>query len=338
MSDLVQRYRLRPARRRQELAAKPWRLYDLGLIVTLTMNPAIDRNVTADRLVFEDRAYILATSESAGGRGINASCVIHAFGGRTMAVAPYGGKSGRRLQELLAGCGFPVELVKIRNQIRTNLTVSDKHGLTVKLNEFGPALDQDELGRLERKVAAGLARASWLMLCGSLPPGVPSDFYAKLIAVARSRGVKTMLDTDGELLVAGLEAGPTVVTPNQQEAERLLGRVLLTRNHFIDATTRIRDHGAESVVLSLGSRGAVGSFEDRLYEALPPRVDAVCPIGAGDAMAAAFVWAMTRTQDFPDAIRWGVAAGTASTKLPGLAFASLDETRAVYQHVEVRST
>ncbi|MDP2997206.1 MAG: 1-phosphofructokinase family hexose kinase [Bryobacterales bacterium] len=307
------------------------------MIVTLTMNPAIDRNVMADRLVFEDRAYILATRESAGGRGVNASCVIHAFGGRTLAIAPYGGKSGRRLQELIGACGFPVKLVKIRNQIRTNLTISDKQGLTVKLNEAGPRLSGEELARLEKTVTTALANATWLVLCGSLPPGVPDDFYARLIAVARARGVSTVLDTDGEALLAGLEAGPTVVTPNQQEAERLLSRALLTRNHFIEAATRIRDHGAESVVLSLGSRGAVGSFEGRLYEALPPRVDAVCPIGAGDALAAAFVWAMSRTRDFPDAIRWGVAAGTASARLPGLAFASLDQTRAVYEQVEIRS-
>jgi 1-phosphofructokinase family hexose kinase len=307
------------------------------LIVTLTMNPAIDRNFTADRLVFEDRAYILASSESPGGRGINASRVIHSFGGRTLAIATQGGKSGRLFQELLAGSGFPVELVKIRNGIRTNLAISDKQGLTVKLNEIGPRLSQDEWKRLEKAVAASLDKAAWLMLCGSLPPGVPRDFYAKLIASARSRGVKTMLDTDGDPLVAGLEAGPTVVTPNQQEAERLLSRVLLTRTQFLDAASRIHEHGADSVVLSLGSRGAVGASDGRLYEALPPRVDAVCPIGAGDALAAAFVWAMARTRDFPDALRWGVAAGTASAKLPGLNYASLAETKAVYEQVEVRS-
>jgi 1-phosphofructokinase family hexose kinase len=193
------------------------------------------------------------------------------------------------------------------------------------------------LARLERAVAARLPEADWLMLCGSLPPGVPSGFYAKLIALARSRSVKTMLDTDGDALSAGLEAGPTVVAPNQQEAERLLSRALLTRTHFLDAAERIREHGAESVVLSLGSRGAVGWFEGRLYEALPPRVDAVCPIGAGDALAAAFVWAMSRTPDFPDALRWGVAAGTASARLPGLKLASLKQTRPVYERVEVRS-
>ncbi|MBI4877766.1 MAG: 1-phosphofructokinase family hexose kinase [Acidobacteria bacterium] len=307
------------------------------MIVTLTMNPAIDRNVTADRLAFEDRAYILATYESAGGRGLNASRVIHSFGGGTVAIAPYGGQSGRLLRGLLAESGFPVELVEIRNEIRTNLTISDRQGLTIKLNELGPPMDPDEVAGMQASVAAHLAGAEWLMLCGSLPPGVPSDFYARLIGPARERGVQTLLDTDGEALVAGLAAGPTVVTPNQQEAERLLSRALLTRTHFLEAAGRIRDQGAESVVLSLGSRGAVGCSEGRFYEALPPRIDAVCPIGAGDAMAAAFVWAMTRGNDFPDAMRWGVAAGTASATLPGVTYASLRQTEAIYRQVEVRS-
>ncbi len=307
------------------------------MIVTLTANPAIDRNVTADRLVFEDRGYILSTRESAGGRGINASCVIHSFGARTLAIAPSGGESGKRLQDFMGCCGFPLHTIPIRNEIRTNLTITDKQGLTVKLNQFGPELDAEEVARLEEAVASNLDGASWLMLCGSLPPGVPPEFYAKLIALARERGVKTLLDTDGEALIEGIEARPAAVTPNQQEAERLLNRVLLTRSHFLDAAARIREQGAESVVLSLGSRGAVGASDGRLYEALPPRIDAVCPIGAGDALAAAFVWAMRQGSDFPDAVRWGVAAGTASARLPGVQFPSLEETRAIYRRVEIRS-
>ncbi len=301
------------------------------------MNPAVDRNVTVDRLAFEDRAYILSTFETAGGRGFNASRVIHEFGGATRAIGPCGGKSGRLMEQLLSKAGFPVELVKIGRQIRTNLAISDKQGLTVKLNERGPKLKKEELERLESTVAGALEGASWLMLCGSLPPSVPNDFYAKLIKLAHSRRVRTLLDSDGDPLQAGLESGPTVVTPNQAEAERLLGRALLTRSHFLEAAARIHDSGAQSVVLSLGARGAVGSFDGRLYEALPPRVDAVCAIGAGDALAAAFVWAMTRSEDYPDALRWGVAAGTASAKQPGLTFASLEQSQVVYRQVEVRS-
>src|SRR5438105_15568550 len=93
------------------------RAYNGLLILTLTINPAIDRNVTADRLVFEDRAYILSTDESAGGRGINAAFVIHSFGGKTLAILTSGGKSGKRLEELVRAHGFPVEVVPIQNEI-----------------------------------------------------------------------------------------------------------------------------------------------------------------------------------------------------------------------------
>src|SRR5882672_4918478 len=167
------------------------------LILTLTINPALDRNVTADRLVFEDRAHILSTNESAGGRGINAARVIHSFGGKTLAILTSGGESGARLEALVRAHGFPVDVASIRNEIRTNLTITDKQGLTVKLNEAGPALDKRELDRLEKATVRHLDKAAWLMLCGSVPPGVPPDFYARLIGIASKKKVRTMLDTDG---------------------------------------------------------------------------------------------------------------------------------------------
>jgi 1-phosphofructokinase family hexose kinase len=306
------------------------------LILTLTVNPAIDHNVTAERLVFEDRAYILATHESPGGRGINASCVIHSFGGKTLAIAPCGGESGQRFRALVGACGFPAELVEIRNEIRTNLTITDRQGLTVKLNHPGPNLSGEELARIEAAVVKRLAAAEWLMLCGSIPPGVPSGFVPKLIRLAHERGVKTLVDTDGAALMEGVEAGPTVVAPNQQEAERLLDTALITRNHFLEAATRILGLGAQSVILSLGSRGAVGATAKGMIEVVPPRVEAVCPIGSGDALAAAFTWATTQGSDFTDALRWGVAAGTASACLPGLRFAELAQTREMYERVEAR--
>ncbi len=268
------------------------------MILTLTINPAIDHNVIADRLVFEDRAYILSTSETAGGRGINASCVINSFGGETLAISTCGGRSGDRFRQFLCGCGFPAEVVPIENEIRTNLTITDRQGLTVKLNQPGPPLTKQELDRLYAAVENRLAGASWLMICGSLPPGVPPGFYSKLVRLARDHGVKTLLDTDGEALMEGVEAGPTVVAPNQQEAERLLNTALITRGHFLHAAERIRKMGPEFVILSLGSRGAVGATDRRVFEVVPPRVDAVCPIGAGDALAAAFVWAMDAKPGF----------------------------------------
>ncbi len=305
------------------------------MIITLTINPAIDRNVQVDHLVFEDRAYILSRSDSPGGRGIIASRVLSSFGLKTLAILTSGGVHGEHFEKLLAKSGFPVEVVRIEADIRTNFTIMDKHGLTIKLNELGPHITDGELGQIEQAVASRLSKATWLMLCGSIPPGVSPDFYCKLIKMARERNVKTLLDTDGEALARGIEAGPTVVKPNQHEAERLLNRALLTRAHFLEAVARIKAMGAESVLLSLGSRGAVAMDEHRTVEALPPRIDVLSPIGAGDAMSAAYVWAMNKKKDFPEAVRWSVATATASAKLPGMTVASMDQAKDIYRTVEM---
>lgn len=298
----------------------------------------MDRNVFVDRLVFEDRAYILSRSDSAGGRGINASRVLHCFGAKTLAIAISGGVNGERFEKLLGKSGFPVKLVRIEREIRTNFTVTDRQGLAIKMNELGPPITAEELSSIEKAVDSHLDTATWLMLCGSIPPGVSSDFYSKLIRRAKDRKVKTLLDTDGHALLHGVEAGPTVVTPNQPEAERLLSRALITRAHFVEAATRIKAMGAESVLLSLGARGVVATNATQLIEVIPPRIDAVSPLGAGDALAAAYAWAATKKKDFSDCVRWGVAAGTASARLPGLEFANLEQTKEIYKSVEVRVT
>lgn len=310
--------------------------YHVNLIITLTINPAIDRTVSVDKLVFEDRAYILDRTEAAGGRGINASRVIHSFGGKTLALLTCGGSSGDRIAKLLSQGQFPFESVRVKQESRTNITISDKQGLTIKLNELGAPLDKRELKEIHDLVAARLPKTKWIMICGSIPPGVPPHFYCELIKLAKKLGVETLLDTDGDALAHALEAQPSVITPNQHEAERLLGRALITRSQFLEAIDRIQKMGPESVILSLGSRGAIGSGPEGIFEALPPHVDVLCPIGAGDAMAAAFIWSMEKKKSFAESLRWGVAAGTAKAMLPGMTFPSLDQTRAVYKQVELK--
>ncbi len=307
------------------------------MILTLTINPAIDRNVSVDKLVFEDRAYILARTETAGGRGINASRVLHGFGAKTIALLTSGGSAGERMEKSLASMHFPFEVVHVKSESRINITISDKQGLTIKLNEVGAPLDAKELKEIRLLVEARIPKAHWLMICGSIPPEVSPHFYSEIIELAKAHGVKTLVDTDGDALLHSLDAKPTIITPNQLEAERLLGRALITRTHFLEALDRIQKMGSEMVILSLGSRGAMGSSPEGIFEALPPHIDAVSPIGAGDAMAAAFTWSMEKKKSFADSLRWGVAAGTAKAQLPGLTFPTFDETRAIYKHVELRA-
>lgn len=305
-------------------------------ILTVTVNPAIDRIVTVDRLVFEDRAYIESTTIAAGGRGINAARVLTSFGANVIAITTSGPREGgKRFEEALQQDSFGKEIVKIRQHIRTNLTISDRRGLTIKLNELGPKLSQAEQNRIAKAVEKQLPQASWLMLCGSLPPAVEPHFYTKLIRLATKHEVKTLLDTDGDALLHGLEAQPTLVKPNQSEAERLLNTPLITRTQWVDAVRRIKDMGAKTVVLSLGSRGVVAASSEGVLEVIPPTIEALSPIGAGDAMAAAIVWALDRGDSFSEALRWGVAAGTASTKLPGITLPTLEQAEEIYAHTSV---
>jgi 1-phosphofructokinase family hexose kinase len=262
--------------------------------------------------------------------------VIHAFGGKTLALLTSGGEIGKHMEHFLGEMGFPFEVVRVHAEGRANLTISDKQGLTIKLNEIGAPLEEKEVKAVGDLVEARLKKANWLMICGSTQPGVPPQFYSEIIALAKSRGVKTLLDTDGEALNHALEAKPSVISPNQQEAERLLGRAIITRSQSLEAVKRIHDMGPEAVILSLGSRGALASSPEGILEALPPRIESLCPIGAGDALAAAFVWAVDKKKPFADALRWAVAAGTATASLPGMSFPTLEQTRAIYKQVEVR--
>lgn len=305
-------------------------------ILTLTVNPAVDRIVTVDRLVFEDRAYIESTTEAAGGRGINVSRVLSQFGTKSTAITTSGREVGRKFEQLIERDTFDKEIVKIRSNIRINIAISDRQGLSVKLNERGPKLNKPEQDRIYRAVENLLPTASWLMLCGSVPEGVDPHFYNRLLRSATEHKVETFLDTDGDALLHGLEGQPTIVKPNQSEAERLLNTTLITRSQQIDAVQRIKALGPQTVVLSLGSRGAIAATtSEGVLEVVPPQIHSLCPIGAGDAMSAAIVWALTKGESFGDALRWGVAAGTASSRLPGIALAGMEETKEIYAQTQL---
>ena len=305
------------------------------MILTLTVNPAIDHTVTTDRISYEDRVYVRSSLEQPGGKGINAARVLKELGAPVLALATSGGPVGKRFAELVKASSLPVSLIPIRHAIRRNLTVSDLQGLTIKLDEPGPHLSAEEERKIEAAVQRRLKGTSWLLLCGSMPPGMRADFYARLIQAAREKNVKTLLDAGGEPLQAGLEARPTLVKPNRPEAERLLNRALLTRHQAVEALHEISRMGAESVVLSLGSDGALGACGNGAYHARAPEIRQACPIGAGDALAATCVWALSNNHSFPEALRWGVAAGSAAAAIPGTSFASFTETGRMRERVEV---
>lgn len=306
------------------------------MILTLTLNPAVDVTLTTDRIIYDDRSYINAESYQAGGKGINAARAIRDFGWtEVQAIAPYGGVMGHRFAQLVRDSGLPVTLIPVQGETRRNVAVVDDEGLTLKLDQRGNPLSAVELERVEAALLEELPRASWLMLNGSVPPGVPEGYYAKLIRLAREHGVKTLVDTSGAGLTLALAAQPTLVKPNRPEAERLLGRGLLSERASLAAALEILGRGPEHVILSLGGQGAIAVWGSSRIQAIPPEIRGGSPIGAGDVLGAVTVSALRRGDSFREAFVWGVAAATVAASLPGLGTGPVEEIARMRERIEV---
>jgi 1-phosphofructokinase family hexose kinase len=306
------------------------------MILTLTLNPAVDVSLRTDRIIYDDRSYINSETYQAGGKGINVARALLDFGlTGVKAIAPYGGVMGERFAQMVREGGLPVTLIPVQGETRRNVAVVDDEGLTLKLDQRGNPLSGKELQKIEAALLEMLPGASWLTLNGSLPPGVPEDCYAKLIGLARRHGVKTLLDTSGPALAPALAAGPTLAKPNRPEAERLLGRGLLSERASLAAAEEILARGPEHVILSLGGHGAIAAWSGGRMQAIPPDVQTGSPIGAGDVLGAIAVGALDRGDSFQDAFVWGVAAATVAASLPGLGTGPMEEVEKMRERIEV---
>ena len=309
----------------------------LNVIVTLTLNPSIDVTLTTDRILYDDRSYILSEQRHAGGKGINAAQVINSYGGNVHAIATCGGNRGESFQRMLDNAGIERTLIPVEGETRRNFAVNDQHGLTIKVDQAGEYLHPEEIHNIEQAVIAKLPSADWLLLTGSQPSGVPVDFFSRMIHMAAQHAVPTLLDSSGEPLRRGLAACPNVAKPNRPEAERLLNRTLLSQMQSAAAASEIHAMGATQVLLSLASQGVIAVRKEDLIAAVPPSIETGCSIGAGDVLAATYIWALTQGESHIEALRWAVAASTAAAGKPGLSFAPIDEVESIRDRVELRS-
>ncbi|KHK98265.1 phosphofructokinase [Microbacterium mangrovi] len=287
------------------------------MIVTLTPNPSIDRAVGLDRL---SRGEVLRATTSRidpGGKGLNVSRAVVAMGGVTRAVLPSGGLEGGLLESLCAAAGVPVDVVPIRGNVRMNISVLEPDGTTTKLNEPGPRLDSAETAALIATALADVPAGAWLSGGGSLPPGAPADFYARLVDGARERGIHIAVDTSGHSLTTAVAAGPTLIKPNREELSGLVGTDLRTLGAVIDAACALHRGGIRIVAVSLGVDGAILVTGDGVWHAQAPAADVVSTVAAGDCMLAGLLFSLDAGRPASDALAEGVRWGTAAVGLPG---------------------
>jgi 1-phosphofructokinase len=279
------------------------------VIVTLTLNPSVDRTVEVERLARGEVTRAIGVRVEPGGKGINVSRALATHGLPTRAVITVGGPEGEHLITLLRDTGIEIVPVRIGRAIRSNIAVVEPDGTTTKLNEPGGQLSASELEAVFAAVKQAVQGAGWLVLSGSLPTGMPPEIYADLIRSLRGTGTRIAVDTSGPPLKAVLGAGPDLVKPNGNELAEVTGMRLSTIAEAIDAASRLRDLGAKAVLASLGADGAVLVDESGATHGRTPVVSPVSSVGAGDAMLAGFLAGGGHgSEALTEGLAWGAAA------------------------------
>ncbi len=289
-------------------------------IVTLTMNPALDITADADIVRPTEKIRCGAVRYDPGGGGVNVARVAQELGAQASAVLPVGGSTGATLTGLLDEAHVPFHAIAIGGSTRESFTVNERSsGRQFRFVLPGPRLTRTEQQACLDRVRTAAAGARFVVASGSLPPGTAPDLYQRVADIARSANAQLILDASGSGL-AGISSGAFIVKPSLRELAELAGCPLRTRADQIDAARRLIDRGiTETVVLSLGSSGAllVTAGGDRHFAPIP--VHGGSGVGAGDAMVAAIAVAMCRGWPLDDAVRYGVAAGAAMLMTPGTA-------------------
>ena len=256
-----------------------------GTVLCLTMNPSVDVSTHTDRVVPADKLRCGPAGRDAGGGGLNVASVVHRLGGHSSALHPAGGAAGQWLTQHLAQTGLPAHALPIAQDTRENFTVQALDtGAEYRFVLPGPTLTESEWQASLNAVDSWPEPLALVVASGSLPPGVPADFYARLAKAARQRGVPLVLDSSGPALAAALQAGVFLVKPNLRELRELTGLPLETAT-------------------------------DWRAEALP--VEVASSVGAGDSFVGALVWSLQQGHALPDAFGWAMAGGSAALLTPG---------------------
>jgi 6-phosphofructokinase 2 len=297
-------------------------------ILTVAVNPAVDLSTRVEHMLANRKLRCAGAHVEPGGGGINVSRVIRGFGGRSTAFVALGGPTGRTLRELMEQEGLDVLEFPIAQETRQNVTVDEtQRERQYRLVLQGPHWSGKEvkaaLARIER-----LAKDhDYVVATGSLPPGVPEDFYASIARIVKRQGGRMILDTSGPPLRAALDAGVFLVKPNHIEFRDLAGAPNTDWKTMARVGHGLQERGkAEIMIVTRGDLGALAILPDSAWRLQSPKGKVVSLVGAGDSLIGAFVLAMARGKPLLEACRLGVAAASAAVEAPGSELASRKDT------------
>ena len=306
-------------------------------VLCLTMNPAVDLATETERVVPTHKLRCGDTLHDAGGGGVNVARVLTRLGGHCTAVCPTGGSSGQWLQKRMREEGLDSVFLPIAEETRVSFTVHEhSSGAEFRFVMPGPRLSEAEWQHCLQWLEALQPFPDLLVASGSLPPGVPSDFYARLARLCRRQGARLVLDTSGPALAAALAEGVYLFKPNLKELAELSGQSLESAKQWQTAARQlVLDGKADVVALTLGHLGALLVTRDAMWSAPPLDVPVASAVGAGDSFVGAMVWGLQRGLPLEQAFAWGIAAGTATLLSAGTALCQPEDVRQLQAQVQL---
>ncbi|MBP1157661.1 MULTISPECIES: 1-phosphofructokinase [unclassified Paenibacillus] len=308
----------------------------IGSVLTVTMNPAVDKTVTVDKFSFGQLNRITSVRLDAGGKGINVAKVLKHFSVDVSAWGLQCGPEGQMLMTKLREYGIPSHFLEAEGRTRVNLKVVDEFTKqTTELNEPGFSPSPKLLDEFVQRFKAGLEGVSLVVLGGSLPPGTPGDFYKQLIQTANGQGVRTILDADGEALAKGIEAAPYAIKPNIHELETLIGAPLTSDEAIAIAGRKLVRSGIANVIVSMGGSGSIIVNSEQAFRVKPFPIEPKSTVGAGDSMVAAMVYCYLHNKSLEETARWTSAAGTVTASKQGTEVCTLNEVQEKLELVDI---
>ena len=282
------------------------------MLYTVTLDPLLERAVGVEELVYDDVNCIIEEHKRPGGKGIDVSRVIKELGGESIALGFAGGYSGLELTDMLIGEGIVSDFARINSESRSSITIYQrKKKIQTLLCTPSPAISQAEVDSFFKK-ANDIPPGSDVVISGNVPAGLDEGIFARLIKALKKRNIKVFLDSDQEAFKLGVDAAPFLIKPNIFEFNRLTGGSVSEVKEIAEAVKHYRD-SVEYIIVSIGGRGALGFSKDGDYHARPPKVKVRNSLGAGDSLLGGVVSVMSKSGSFEEALRVGVACGTAAT-------------------------
>jgi len=309
------------------------------MILTVTLNAAIDRTIAVPNFRLGQRHRAVESRTVAGGKGVNVARALSLLGRPVIATGFAGGPTGTRVVEQLREEAVLTDFTRIAGETRINLSVVDPTtGEQTEINERGPAVSPEEVEAFAKRLDYLARGADLCVLAGTLPPGAGPDLYARMVNDLRARDVTVVLDAEGEAMLAGLRAGASVVTPNEREAEELVGQEFGDRSDLVHGLSELVRLGAGEAAITRpdGCVAVVeGEGERRFVEVQTKSLEAVSSVGSGDAFLAGYVAARYDGRPAADCLAYGVACGAESTQHFGAGKVDRNRVERLLAEVEV---